>query len=462
MMALSICAKRVALSTLAGGVLGALYYPSFTERQIHAESRVSVGEPVIQQLSSLSQSNGNIKKENKLIEQEIIEGARIKQDVYGDAFKFWDNANLNYAIVGASGTGKSTFAGTFGGQPYKFKTGFIEHDIKAHVYEKTNKGCQIVFWDIPSFSTSNYVPEEYFDTFGLALFDGIILMTSARFSKKDETFYKAIRKKQMELFRKMTGKSLEHVPVYIVRTKFDVDLESELKRQYHQPAKNKTIYDKIWNFFCGEAIFTHNEFLQIWDNTLTVLENQAKHSFKDVFDIDEKWMSYFYIVSADWDNRMLTTYKNYKNDKLTKGNKHGGEHFGWHGVWRRIWKDTLYFNGKGVQNDRLFQQIDIECDRQFMDYKQPQITDSALYKQYTQRTGGINMTMSTLFAFCGISTFLAYNIGMLDAPAQRDWKQIAGKFLMGGLVVGCFAYQQRLIQERNDTIKKLKQQIYSN
>merc|ERR1712154_519097 len=79
-------------------------------------------------------------------------------------------------------------------------------------------------------------------------------------------------------------------------------------------------------------------------------------------------------------SRMLTTYKNWEHDELTKDNKHGGEEFGWHGIWRRILKDTLYFNGKSIQNDTVIKEIDKKCDERFKDKQQLEIADSDLYK----------------------------------------------------------------------------------
>eukprot|EP01083_Nonionella_stella_P236567 830743_1 len=393
-------------TVIGGTAIGlALYYPPFKPT-----NNVSAGwtdslsqkwQDVIRATGEYLQEMADHPPESVITEEAIKQGYTVDKEEYGEAAKAkWKEANMNYAIIGASGAGKSTFSNTFAG-----KTGIEEDACEDGVGEMTglkakikwlyilpemmgkdrDKG-QIVFWDLPGWGTQKYEPKEYIKKLGLPRYRGIILITSTRFTSNDVAFYKSLYDVMSQLIP--DGPTRKHVPVYIVRTKFDRDLSRALikkaKLKYVDQEVNdsvssddndkdpevndivsdddneyKEFYNSVTKWLWPQPLLTNEEFMTCWTKTVDDIKDDMAKEFKGVFDKDhttnkDQLFEKLYILSGDWDNRMLTLQQN-NADSYT----------GFPGLLRRIMLDPVY-SAKGWNAKKIETHAKKKCKRNLM------------------------------------------------------------------------------------------------
>lgn len=141
--------------------------------------------------------------------EEMIKEARTKYGI--------DVVNCyNFAIVGQAGSGKSSLVNSFRGlrpgSPNAAKVGEVECTTNPTAYVHPEQP-HIVFWDLPGGGTQNHPSETYFDDKCLYAFDCLMVVTNQRFTQIDL---------DIASLAKQWG-----VPVFFVRSKSDMDLESK-------------------------------------------------------------------------------------------------------------------------------------------------------------------------------------------------------------------------------------------
>ncbi|CAE7839817.1 Iigp1 [Symbiodinium sp. CCMP2592] len=134
---------------------------------------------------------------------------------------------LNWAVIGRSGTGKSTFINSFRGlkpkdpeaakvdvkectkepTPYTFPA---EELKKIECVALREKLASVNLWDLPGAGTPNHPRETYIKDKGLRYFDGVVIMTEGRFTEIDLMLIVEMRKFE--------------IPFFLVRSKADLDI----------------------------------------------------------------------------------------------------------------------------------------------------------------------------------------------------------------------------------------------
>nr|XP_023418516.1 T-cell-specific guanine nucleotide triphosphate-binding protein 1 [Cavia porcellus]CBY66016.1 TPA: interferon-gamma-inducible GTPase IFGGC3 protein [Cavia porcellus] len=146
-------------------------------------------------------SEGNLKAAVDIIE-EILSGAK--------------NAALEVAVIGASGTGKSSFINALRGLGHE-EEGAAEVGVVETTMEKTPykhpQYPNVTFWDLPGTGTPTFAPDTYLEAVGFATFDFFIIISSSRFTCSDGLLAQKIQE---------AGKNF-----YFVRSKVDCDLDNE-------------------------------------------------------------------------------------------------------------------------------------------------------------------------------------------------------------------------------------------
>nr|XP_005001324.1 T-cell-specific guanine nucleotide triphosphate-binding protein 1-like [Cavia porcellus] len=127
-----------------------------------------------------------------------------------------ENAVLEVAVIGESGTGKSSFINALRGLGHEeegaAKGGVVETTMKKTPY-KHPQYPNVTFWDLPGVGTRTFAPDTYLEAVGFATFDFFIIISSSRFTCNDALLARKIQE---------AGKSF-----YFVRSKVDSDLYSE-------------------------------------------------------------------------------------------------------------------------------------------------------------------------------------------------------------------------------------------
>ncbi|XP_066575408.1 interferon-inducible GTPase 5-like [Amia ocellicauda] len=131
-------------------------------------------------------------------------------------FKTVQEAELNIAITGESGSGKSTFINTIRGLKQNDKGA-----AKAGVFDSTQvptaypypKHPNVKLWDLPGIGTKNYEAQEYLTRLDFKTYDFFIIITSLRFTTNHTMLAQEIHK----MGRKF----------YFVRSKIDQDIRNE-------------------------------------------------------------------------------------------------------------------------------------------------------------------------------------------------------------------------------------------
>ncbi|XP_067401803.1 interferon-inducible GTPase 5-like [Emydura macquarii macquarii] len=129
------------------------------------------------------------------------------------------NTKLNIAIVGESGTGKSSFINAIRSLNDKdtgaAQTGFIKTTKKPTHYLHP-KHPNVILWDLPGIGTPNYPAKTYSKDVNFDRYDFFIIISVQRFTEADAHLAKEINS---------MGKKF-----YFVRSKVDVDLANDQKK----------------------------------------------------------------------------------------------------------------------------------------------------------------------------------------------------------------------------------------
>uniref|UniRef100_A0A8C6A151 IRG-type G domain-containing protein n=1 Tax=Marmota marmota marmota TaxID=9994 RepID=A0A8C6A151_MARMA len=132
------------------------------------------------------------------------------------ALKEIDNTQLDLAVTGESGAGKSSFINALRGVGHEEKdaapVGVVEMTMERTAYKHPNFPS-VRIWELPAIGATNLEPKDYLDKVKFREYDFFIIVSATRFKKIDLDLAKAI---------KTTKKNF-----YFVRTKVDSDLRNE-------------------------------------------------------------------------------------------------------------------------------------------------------------------------------------------------------------------------------------------
>ncbi|XP_070621071.1 interferon-inducible GTPase 5-like [Erythrolamprus reginae] len=139
--------------------------------------------------------------------------------IQGSLEAIW-NAQLDIAITGESGAGKSTFVNVLRGMSDEEEgaaaTGVTETTMKPTSYPYPGHS-NVILWDLPGIGTPNFRADEYLETVAFSRYDFFIILASERFKENHVRLAQAIVQQ---------GKQF-----YFVRTKIDNDLEAERRKK---------------------------------------------------------------------------------------------------------------------------------------------------------------------------------------------------------------------------------------
>ena len=143
--------------------------------------------------------------------------------------KYLENTNniqLNIAVTGQSGVGKSTFINAFRGidntDERAAPTGEVETTMKPKAYPHPTYP-NVALWDLPGIGTPRYPADQYMKLVEFEKFDFFILVSDIRFNENDAKLAKEIKK---------MGKKF-----YFVRSKIDNSLRAAPRRQGYDEEK---------------------------------------------------------------------------------------------------------------------------------------------------------------------------------------------------------------------------------
>ncbi|XP_072450921.1 interferon-inducible GTPase 5-like [Chiloscyllium punctatum] len=136
-----------------------------------------------------------------------------------------DNTELNVAVTGESGAGKSSFINAMRGLQFDdegaAEVGNIETTMEPKGYKHPNLP-NVCFWDLPGIGTKKFPANKYLKEMKFNRYDFFIIISACRFTENDTRLAKEI---------KQLGKNF-----YFVRSKIDNDLDSNRKsgRQFNE------------------------------------------------------------------------------------------------------------------------------------------------------------------------------------------------------------------------------------
>ncbi|XP_062854081.1 interferon-inducible GTPase 5-like [Trichomycterus rosablanca] len=149
--------------------------------------------------------------------ESTIENATKKaQDTIHDLL----NVSLDVAVTGETGAGKSTFINAIRGlsddDEGAAETGVTETTTEPTPYQHPTMP-NVTFWDLPGIGSRTFQANRYLQQVNFNRYDFFIIISSVRFTENDVLLATEIRN-QEKLF-------------YFVRSKIDVDVAQEARRQ---------------------------------------------------------------------------------------------------------------------------------------------------------------------------------------------------------------------------------------
>ncbi|XP_030649746.1 interferon-inducible GTPase 5-like [Chanos chanos] len=137
-----------------------------------------------------------------------------------DYFEQQDRVELNIAITGESGSGKSTFINAFRGlgdeEEGSAPTGVVETTMKPEVYPHP-KYPNVKVWDLPGIGTPNFKADEYLEEVGFQRYDFFIIVSSDRFRECHAQLANEINKMKKKF--------------YFIRSKIDSNIDAESRKK---------------------------------------------------------------------------------------------------------------------------------------------------------------------------------------------------------------------------------------
>lgn len=148
-----------------------------------------------------------------------------------DHLKDVENAPLNIAVTGESGTGKSSFVNTFLELSKKkaARVGVVETTMKLKAYSHP-KYKNVKYWDLPGIGTPNFKAVEYLHKVNFKIFDFFIIIASERFRECNLQLARAIQTMKKKF--------------YFVRSKIGLDVYN-CKRQRGMSFNEKAMLEEI-------------------------------------------------------------------------------------------------------------------------------------------------------------------------------------------------------------------------
>ena len=208
-----------------------------------------------------------------------------------DKLNQWKSRPLNIAIIGNSGTGKSSYINAIrdleaddeGGAA----VGEIETTVGDPISYKDPRNKNLLYWDLPGVGTARYPRETYLRDVGFEKYDFYILISSQRFTENDLWLAKQIEK---------AGKKF-----FFLRSKIDNAIDNE-----------KTAHRKTYNM---EATLA-----KIRQNCVDELKNGGIKTI-DVFLIASYKPALFDFEKAK--EKLLKDFPKLKKDALVLSVSHG-------------------------------------------------------------------------------------------------------------------------------------------
>ncbi|XP_015681724.1 interferon-inducible GTPase 5 [Protobothrops mucrosquamatus] len=130
------------------------------------------------------------------------------------------NTQLDIAVTGESGAGKSTFVNILRGLSDEAEgaaaTGVTETTMEPTPYAYPGH-ANVILWDLPGIGTPNFQADKYLETVEFPRYDFFIILASERFKENHVRLARAIVQQ---------GKQF-----YFIRTKIDNDLDAERRKK---------------------------------------------------------------------------------------------------------------------------------------------------------------------------------------------------------------------------------------
>lgn len=165
--------------------------------------------------SLVSKAGGILDPETVSNVQKALQDGKLSNvvDQIQEALTAAEDAPLEVAVIGESGTGKSSFINALRGLSHEAEdsadVGVVETTIEKRPYQHP-KYPKVTLWDLPGTGTPNFLPDTYLEKVEFAKYDFFIIVSSSRFSYNEAVLAQKI---------KDVGKKF-----YFVRTKVDSDL----------------------------------------------------------------------------------------------------------------------------------------------------------------------------------------------------------------------------------------------
>ncbi|XP_030649694.1 interferon-inducible GTPase 5-like [Chanos chanos] len=137
-----------------------------------------------------------------------------------DYFEQQDRVELNIAVTGESGSGKSTFINAFRGlgdeDEGSAPTGVVETTMEPEVYPHP-KYPNVKMWDLPGIGTPNFKADRYLEEVGFQRYDFFIIVSSERFRECHVQLANEIKKMRKKF--------------YFIRSKIDSNIDAEKRKK---------------------------------------------------------------------------------------------------------------------------------------------------------------------------------------------------------------------------------------